>query len=268
MPSLKRNALFSIASAGLFFGAASAQAQEAEPEVQLEAEPEAQMEAQPDAQMEAQPEAQMEAQPEAQAEVQSETLVQSPTDKLAARGQEMARGDASFATLRRYENRLYVRGFDIGLAAAEGQTEDGPGKQAMRVSLPEPERAAFDHAVAFTLARNKYAALATKGAEIATLVPGLSDLRVKSSSPWYALGFDIATAIFGDPRLGAQGNTQTGPGSLGIRNSLSATGGRGFDAAVAYHFSQVYSRLPAPATGNVPQATQQAKDDLGTQTSN
>ena len=33
----------------------------------------------------------------------------------------------------------------------------------------------------------------------------------------FLLGYDIATGIFGDPALGARGNTLTGPGSLGIR---------------------------------------------------
>ena len=248
MASLKGKALCAIASAGLFLGAIAA-------------------EAQPDEQAEAQPDAQAEAQPEGQ----SETLVQSPTDKLAARGQLIAQGDAAFATLRKYENRLYVRGFDIGLASSEGQTEDGPGKQAIRMSLPEPQRSAFDHAVKFTLARNKYAALAKKGAEIAMLGHGgptiLQQLRTQSRSPWYTLGFDIATAIFGNPSLGAQGNTQTGPGSLGIRNSLSPTGARGFDAAVQYHLSQSYprsSQLPLqPPPGQTPQASQQQLDGLG-----
>lgn len=218
MASVKSKALLSIASAGLLFGAIAAEAQPEAPEAQSEA-------------------------PEAQPEGQGEAQAQSPTDKLAARGQLIAWGDAAFTVLRKYESQLYVRGFDIGLAAAEGHTEDGPGKQAIRTSLPEPERPAFDHAVAFTLARNKYADLAAKGAQIATSAygdPALLELRKKSHSPWYTLGFDIATAIFGDPKLGAEGNTLTGPGSLRIRNSLSSTGARGFDAAVHFHLSRVY----------------------------
>jgi hypothetical protein len=52
---------------------------------------------------------------------------------------------------------------------------------------------------------------------------------------FYWLGFDIATGIFGDPALGAQGNTATGPGSLKTRDSLSADGLKGFNASMALH---------------------------------
>jgi hypothetical protein len=58
---------------------------------------------------------------------------------------------------------------------------------------------------------------------------------------FYQLGFDIATGIFGDPALGALGNTLTGPGSLKIRDSLSAAGQRGFNAAVDLHLARHYS---------------------------
>ena len=55
---------------------------------------------------------------------------------------------------------------------------------------------------------------------------------------FYRLGFDIATGIFGDAVLGAQGNTATGPGSMKVRNALSAPARRGFDASVAFHLSR------------------------------
>ncbi len=53
---------------------------------------------------------------------------------------------------------------------------------------------------------------------------------------------------FGDPALGAQGNTATGRGSLGIRDSLSAAGQRGFNAAVNLHLSRKYERTSATIT--------------------
>jgi hypothetical protein len=59
---------------------------------------------------------------------------------------------------------------------------------------------------------------------------------------FYRLGFDIATGIFGDPALGASGNTATGPGSLGIRDGLVAQGQRGFNASVALHLSRNYRK--------------------------
>ena len=68
----------------------------------------------------------------------------------------------------------------------------------------------------------------------------LSDARSVESDTKYKQGFDIATAIFGDPAKGAQGNTALGPGSLGIRGTLDAVGQRGFDASVKIHLSRKY----------------------------
>ena len=64
--------------------------------------------------------------------------------------------------------------------------------------------------------------------------------RTAEEDVFYWLGFDIATGIFGDPALGAKGNTATGPGSLKIRDSLSPAGQRGFNAAVKLHLSRNY----------------------------
>jgi hypothetical protein len=86
------------------------------------------------------------------------------------------------------------------------------------------------------------AALAAKGAAIANEDPVVAEARNAEPDALYRQGFDIATAIFGNPALGAQGNTQTGPGSLGIRNTLNAAGQRGFDASVKLHLSRKYER--------------------------
>ncbi len=59
---------------------------------------------------------------------------------------------------------------------------------------------------------------------------------------FYQLGFDIATGLFGDPALGAQGNTLMGPGSQRIRDTLSAAGQRGFDDSVKFHLARDYHR--------------------------
>jgi hypothetical protein len=118
--------------------------------------------------------------------------------------------------------------------------QTGPGKDRIRDSLPAAERQGFITAVAFSLERNKYAARAAKGAEIAAADSVVAEARNAETDPFYRLGFDIATAIFGDPALGAQGNKTTGPGSLGIRADLSPAGQRGFDAAVKLHLSRKY----------------------------
>ncbi|MFL6230288.1 MAG: hypothetical protein ACJ741_16060, partial [Pyrinomonadaceae bacterium] len=82
--------------------------------------------------------------------------------------------------------------------------------------------------------------LAAKGATIAESDAELAAARAVEPDALYRQGFDIATGIFGDPALGAQGNTALGPGSQRIRDSLSAVGQRGFDASVKIHLSRKY----------------------------
>jgi hypothetical protein len=118
------------------------------------------------------------------------------------------------------------------MAAAEGQTLPGPGKQRIHDSLPVAEQAGYRSAVSFSLERNRYADRAAKGAAIAEADSVIAQARNSDTDVFYKLGFDIATAIFGDPALGAQGNTVMGPGSQGIRDSLSPAGQRGFNASM------------------------------------
>lgn len=178
---------------------------------------------------------------EARCRAEGETLPAVDVNALADKGEAIANQDPLAVELREQQPEGGVRhGFDIGMAAAEGQTGPGPGKDRIRDSLPPDERQGFITAVAFTLERNKYAARAAKGAEIAATDPIVAEARNAETDPFYRLGFDIATAIFGDPALGAQGNTATGPGSLGIRDSLSAAGQRGFNDAVRLHLGRKY----------------------------
>jgi hypothetical protein len=92
--------------------------------------------------------------------------------------------------------------------------------------------------------------LAARGAAIAQVDPVVAQARAAETDAQYQQGFDIATGIFGDPALGAQGNTATGPGSLGIRDSLSAAGQRGFNDAVKLHLSRKYERTSATLTAS------------------
>jgi hypothetical protein len=168
---------------------------------------------------------------------------------LAARGEAIAKEDPLAVELRNREPEgPGRRGFDIGMAAAEGQTLPGPGKQRIHDSLSPAERGGFTTAVSFSLERNRNAVLAAKGAAIAKVDPLVAEARryygrtrTVETDVFYRLGFDIATGIFGDPVLGAQGNTATGPGSMKIRNALSAPARRGFDASVAFHLSREYA---------------------------
>jgi hypothetical protein len=152
---------------------------------------------------------------------------------LAERGRVVAKQDFLSAELRKQQpDGLPRRGFDIGMAAAEGQTLPGPGKDRIRDSLSPAEKEGFIIAVSFSLERNRNAKFAAIGAAIATADQVIAEARNDSKDIFYRLGFDIATGIFGDPALGAHGNTATGPGSLKIRDSLSVAGQRGFNASV------------------------------------
>jgi hypothetical protein len=155
---------------------------------------------------------------------------------LALKGDAIASEDPVSAEFRGLQTEgAAQRGFEIGLAAAEGHTAPGPGKQKIRGALAPAEQGGYDTAVAFSIDRNNNPDLAATGAAIAKADPTVGAQRNRETDALYRLGFDIATGIFGDPALGAQGNTATGPGSLKIRDSLSAAGQRGFDAAAAFH---------------------------------
>ena len=93
-----------------------------------------------------------------------------------------------------------------------------------------------------TARRSDLSLIAANGAAIAETDSVVAKARTKESDMFYWLGFDIATGIFGDPALGAIGNTATGPGSLRIRDGLNAAGQRGFNASVALHLSRNYRK--------------------------
>lgn len=82
--------------------------------------------------------------------------------------------------------------------------------------------------------------LAAIGAAIAAQDPAVAAARNTRPNTAYQRGFDIATGLFGDPKLGAAGNTLMGPGSESIRDSLNAAGQRGFNASVAFHLARDY----------------------------
>jgi hypothetical protein len=153
-------------------------------------------------------------------------------DELATHGEEVANADPLALELRnRAPDDETRRGFDIGMAAAEGNTAPGPGKQRIHDSLPEAERGGYDTAVSFSLQRNRNARAAAAGARIAAADAAVAQARTADTDVFYWLGFDIASGIFGDPALGAYGNTSMGPGSEGIRNALNPAAQRGFNAS-------------------------------------
>jgi hypothetical protein len=160
---------------------------------------------------------------------------------VMARGIAIANNDPLATELR---NRLFGtgnhRGFDLGMGIWAGNTAPGPGKDRYRNMLPPFEQGGFDIAAAFSLPRNKYSLQSSVGAAIASADPAVAAARAAGNDPFFLLGFDIASGIFGDRAAGAQGNTATGPGSLAIRNELNAAGQRGFDASTSLHLARRY----------------------------
>ena len=159
---------------------------------------------------------------------------------LAVKGERIAIQDPLSADLRNQELVGPARvGFDIGMAAAEGHTAPGPGKDRIRDRLSKAEQVGFAFALAFSLDRNRNADLARRGAAVAAADPVVGAARRGEPDVLHRLGFDIATGHFGERALGAHGNTSPGPGSRAIRQALSPSVQSGFDRSVAWHASQV-----------------------------
>jgi hypothetical protein len=182
---------------------------------------------------------------------QDKPLVIDPA--VVARGEALANEDPLALELRTQLAQGTLRGsprrgFDIGMAIAEGHTLPGPGKDKICASLPEGDQEGCRYGVLFSVDRNRNKALASVGAAIAQANAAVASARNLTTDVFYKLGFDIATGIFGDPARGAQGNTATGPGSLGIRDSLSRAGQRGFNASVSFHLG----RTEGQPTGSRP----------------
>jgi hypothetical protein len=171
------------------------------------------------------------------------------------RGAFLASQDALATELRNLQAEGAARrGFDFGMAVTDGQTADGPGKQAIRAALDIDERDGFDFALRYSLDRNGSGNLAARGAAIIAADAAAASERdtgaatiarvagVADAAVFYKLGFNIATALFGNPRLGAAGNTLMGPGSLKTRNAFgNGNASTGFDTAVSYHQRHRYT---------------------------
>jgi hypothetical protein len=165
-------------------------------------------------------------------------------NEFAAKGREIADVNPLVAALRVTEPEGPVRtGFDIGMGAWLGHTADGAGKQALGKALTPAEQLGFADAAVFSVQWNNNAAFAAVGAAIADQDPEVAAARAKVRggppdglrAALYFLGFDIATGIFGDPRLGAKGNTLIGPGSEKIRATLGPDGHQGFNDSLAFN---------------------------------
>jgi hypothetical protein len=132
-----------------------------------------------------------------------------------------------------------VEGFNVGMDKERQFTLWGPGQQQFKDSLDEQAQRGYQLAADHCLNRNNNPERAVKGQAVVLADPDA--LAARAALPvtqW--LGFNIASAIFGDPALGAQGNTLMGPGSQKVRDSLIADGPAGFDRAVQHHMAKKY----------------------------
>lgn len=163
--------------------------------------------------------------------------VTGPNDNLRERGVALIADDALAARfVEQMPDDESKRGFLVGLGAAEGNTEDGPDKKAIHDALPQAQQAGFTLAVEYSLARNSALDMAVRGAAVIQVDPEVADAARAKPSVFYALGFEVATGIFGDPAFGAKGNTATGPGAFRIRANLkNADAIEGFNDAVTFH---------------------------------
>ncbi len=153
-----------------------------------------------------------------------------------ARGEAIANADPLAVELRDQQpDEAARRGFDIGMAVAEGHTAPGPGKQKIHDLLAPSEQGGYAAAVAFSLERNKNAPLAANGAAIAASNSTIASFRNAESDVHYRLGFDIGVGFFDDASL----SDSRGLNALAIRDGLSVAGKRGFDAATLINRSGV-----------------------------
>jgi hypothetical protein len=163
-------------------------------------------------------------------------------------GAAIARSDALVAAFRDLQqDGTRQLGFDVGMGITGEDTEWGAGKERLLKSLSFQEQIGFRQGSSFAMIRNNEPVIASKGADIATADPEVENARKSQASGLFWLGFDVATGIFGDPALGALGNTSMGPGAAKIRSKLAEVehfllptdeASKGFDASVSFHLGR------------------------------
>jgi hypothetical protein len=160
---------------------------------------------------------------------------------LAKKGEAIANRDPLTFVLRNLQPEGPARrGFDIGMAAAERDTEpDSANSESMTRCLRQNSKDS-------RLPSPSYSRKTRTQRKRLSEPPSLSQMSVSvaarnaDTDPFYQLGFDIATGLFGDPAKGTVGSTQLGTGALAIRSGLTPAGQRGFDASAKFHFSRSY----------------------------
>jgi hypothetical protein len=161
-------------------------------------------------------------------------------EKMRAHGEALAAADLSAGLLRARIPDPDRRGFEIGFGIWDGNTAPGPGKQRYHDALIGAEQRGFDVAAAYALPRNKHDALVRVGLAISEADPEVRAVRAADGDPFYWLGFDIASGLFGDPAAGAQGSKALDGPAVAIRTPLNAAGQAGFNASMQLHLSRKY----------------------------
>ena len=175
------------------------------------------------------------------------TFLGACSQELAARGQAIENQYPWTEDLRKLlPNAQAQRGFDIGMGVAEDNTQNGPGKDALREALSAAEQGGYTVAVARSLQWNletprRLAELEAKGAELTSQDPAASVILNQQRDDSARRGFKIGMAA-------AEGNTEPGPRKDGIRASLKPEEREGFTYAVLYSLNK--NRNPAN-NGNV-----------------
>jgi hypothetical protein len=171
------------------------------------------------------------------------TMAKGVQNALAMQGQGFANEDPLLMALRLSVPEGPAReGFDVGVAVMHANSLWGPGAQRRLESLGATEQTGFNLAAGFCLARNTKdnAALAATGATIARQDPEVLAARNKEAPGLEQLGFDVASALYGDKKFGALGSTLMGPGSDQIRASIKG-GEKGFNDAFNFHTARHYA---------------------------
>lgn len=160
---------------------------------------------------------------------------------LATKGQGLITGDSLITAIRDAQAEGPTRrGFEIGIGTMNENSAWGPGSREILDSLQPEEQPGFTLGAEVCRQRNINSEVAGKGARVTAADPEVQRARALKPPGLYWLGFDIATGLFGNPKLGALGNTVMGPGSQAIRASLTVETAKGFDDGVAYHLAHKY----------------------------
>lgn len=125
---------------------------------------------------------------------------------------------------------------DAARSARARNSPAAPGLEARCLKLGETTNMPVSNLVD----QDELDRLAAVGSAVARTDYSVGSMRRSSSDPAWRFGFDVGTALFGDPALGGQGKNSQDAMSINIRASLGAVAQLGFDESVTFHLSRNY----------------------------